>query len=165
MARRLPQDYYSIKIGSTTWEVPERYQELQPVNSGKGRERVLNLTHYIAILGAYGQVCSALDTQYGIRVAIKKLYDPFKHRHSAKKAYRELRILHHLKHDNCIGLLDVFSPSENSKDFSDFYMVMHLMNMDLSKLLKGQQLCSMCQQFLCVNISYQTPAEILFRPY
>lgn len=49
-----------------------------------------------------------------------------------------MKILTHLKHENCIGLLDVFSPSEEIEEFSDFYMVMHLMSMDLSKLLKGE---------------------------
>lgn len=91
-------------------------------------------------IGSYGQVCSALDTQYDIRVAIKKLYSPFKHRHNAKKVYRELKILAHLKHENCIGLLDVFSPSETSEDFSDVYMVTHLMSMDMARLLKGKRL-------------------------
>lgn len=88
-------------------------------------------------LGAYGQVCSALDTQYNIRVAIKKLHSPFDHHHQAKKSYRELKILEHLKHTNCIGLLDVFTPSETPEEFSDFYMVMHLMSIDLAQLLKG----------------------------
>lgn len=50
-----------------------------------------------------------------------------------------MKILTHLKHENCIGLLDVFSPSEEIEEFSDFYMVMHLMSMDLSKLLKGEK--------------------------
>lgn len=34
MAKRLPQGYYSSKINGTTWEVPDRYQELTPINSG-----------------------------------------------------------------------------------------------------------------------------------
>lgn len=82
-------------------------------------------------------MCSALDTHYDIRVAIKKLHAPFDHHHHAKKAYRELKILRHIKHENCIGLLDVFTPAESAKEFHDFYMVMPLMSIDLEKLLKG----------------------------
>lgn len=114
--------YYTIEIGTTTWTVPERYQDLTSLSSG-----------------AYGLVCSALDTKYGIKVAIKKIPKPFYHHLMAKRTYRELRILQFLKQDNCIGLLDVFTPANDFEHFSDVYLVSQLMETDLSRLLKEQQ--------------------------
>ena len=43
---------------------------------------------------------SALDTTYGIRVALKKLSRPFQSNVNAKRTYRELRLLKHMKHEN-----------------------------------------------------------------
>jgi p38 MAP kinase len=138
MAKRLSPGFYSIKIKSSTWEVPDKYQDLKPLNSG-----------------AYGQVCSALDVEYGIRVAIKKLHAPFDHHHLAKKSYRELKILSHLRHENCIGLLDVFTPAETSEDFSDFYMVTPLMSIDLAQLLKENSKTKLIQEEHIQFILYQ----------
>ena len=87
-----------------------------------------------------------MDTTYNIRVALKKLARPFQSNVHAKRTYRELRLLKHMKHENVgpnnynnnnykinnglllvccfvcfqiIGLLDAFSPSENYSDFQD----------------------------------------------
>uniref|UniRef100_A0A2K6KAM8 mitogen-activated protein kinase n=1 Tax=Rhinopithecus bieti TaxID=61621 RepID=A0A2K6KAM8_RHIBE len=78
------------------------YRDLQPVGSG-----------------AYGAVCSAVDSRTGAKVAIKKLYRPFQSELFAKRAYRELRLLKHMRHENVIGLLDVFTPDETLDDFTD----------------------------------------------
>lgn len=43
---------------------------------------------------------SALDTSYNIRVALKKLSRPFQSSVNAKRTYRELRLLKHMKHEN-----------------------------------------------------------------
>lgn len=43
---------------------------------------------------------SALDCRTGTKVAIKKLYRPFQSEIFAKRAYRELRLLKHMKHEN-----------------------------------------------------------------
>lgn len=43
---------------------------------------------------------SAVDTQYGIKVALKKLARPFQSNVHAKRTYRELRLLKHMKHEN-----------------------------------------------------------------
>lgn len=43
---------------------------------------------------------SAVDSRSGLRVAIKKLYRPFQSELYAKRAYRELRLLKHMRHDN-----------------------------------------------------------------
>lgn len=42
----------------------------------------------------------AFDRRMGAKVAIKKLHRPFQSDLFAKRAYRELRLLKHMKHDN-----------------------------------------------------------------
>lgn len=41
-----------------------------------------------------------MDSRTGARVAIKKLYRPFQSELYAKRAYRELRLLKHMHHEN-----------------------------------------------------------------
>uniref|UniRef100_A0A8C5TJP6 mitogen-activated protein kinase n=1 Tax=Malurus cyaneus samueli TaxID=2593467 RepID=A0A8C5TJP6_9PASS len=67
--------------------------------------------------GAYG--ASAVDGRSGTKVAIKKLYRPFQSELFAKRAYRELRLLKHMKHENVIGILDVFTPDLTLEKFND----------------------------------------------
>lgn len=43
---------------------------------------------------------SAVDSRTGAKVAIKKLYRPFQSELFAKRAYRELRLLQHMRHEN-----------------------------------------------------------------
>jgi p38 MAP kinase len=43
---------------------------------------------------------SAVDFRTGTKVAIKKLHRPFQSELFAKRAYRELRLLKHMKHEN-----------------------------------------------------------------
>ncbi|XP_055110275.2 mitogen-activated protein kinase 12 isoform X3 [Symphalangus syndactylus] len=95
--------FYRQEVTKTAWEVRAVYRDLQPVGSG-----------------AYGAVCSAVDSRTGAKVAIKKLYRPFQSELFAKRAYRELRLLKHMRHENVIGLLDVFTPDETLDDFTDF---------------------------------------------
>ncbi|XP_048971169.1 mitogen-activated protein kinase 12 isoform X3 [Canis lupus baileyi] len=135
--------FYRQEVTKTAWEVRAVYQDLQPVGSG-----------------AYGAVCSAVDSRSGARVAIKKLYRPFQSELFAKRAYRELRLLKHMRHENAptppgtpaspqvIGLLDVFTPDETLDDFTDFYLVMPFMGTDLGKLMKHEKLSEDRIQFL-----------------
>uniref|UniRef100_W5NEL3 mitogen-activated protein kinase n=1 Tax=Lepisosteus oculatus TaxID=7918 RepID=W5NEL3_LEPOC len=127
--------YYRQDVNKTVWEVPERYRELKPVGTG-----------------AYGTVCSAGDRRTGTRVAIKKLYRPFQSELFAKRAYRELKLLKHMKHDNVIGLLDVFTPDISLDRFQDFYLVMPFMGTDLGKLMKMDRLSEERVQFLVYQI-------------
>uniref|UniRef100_A0A8D2Q7I2 mitogen-activated protein kinase n=1 Tax=Varanus komodoensis TaxID=61221 RepID=A0A8D2Q7I2_VARKO len=123
--------FYRQEIVKTVWEVRERYRELQSLGSG-----------------AYGAVCSAIDRKSGTKVAIKKLYRPFQSELFAKRAYRELRLLKHMKHENVIGLLDVFTPDVSLDKFNDFYLVMPFMGTDLSKIMKHEKLTEDRIQFL-----------------
>ncbi|XP_017673733.1 PREDICTED: mitogen-activated protein kinase 12 isoform X2 [Lepidothrix coronata] len=123
--------FYRQEITKTLWEVRDRYRDLQPVGSG-----------------AYGAVCSAVDGRSGTKVAIKKLYRPFQSELFAKRAYRELRLLKHMKHENVIGILDVFTPDVTLEKFNDFYLVMPFMGTDLSKIMKHEKLTEDRIQFL-----------------
>ncbi|XP_023983200.1 mitogen-activated protein kinase 12 isoform X3 [Physeter macrocephalus] len=123
--------FYRQEVNKTAWEVRAVYQDLQPVGSG-----------------AYGAVCSAVDSRTGAKVAIKKLYRPFQSELFAKRSYRELRLLKHMRHENVIGLLDVFTPNETLDDFTDFYLVMPFMGTDLGKLMKHEKLSEDRIQFL-----------------
>lgn len=131
MSKRVRPGYCRQDINKTSWEVPERYRDLRQVGTG-----------------AYGTVCSALDSRSGTKVAIKKLYRPFQSELFAKRAYRELRLLKHMKHENVIGLLDVFTADLSLDAFHDFYLVMPFMGTDLGKLMKIQRLSEEKIQYL-----------------
>lgn len=47
---------------------------------------------------------SAFDVKINLRVAVKKLSRPFQSIIHAKRTYRELRLLKHMKHENVSGL-------------------------------------------------------------
>jgi p38 MAP kinase len=133
--------YYRVELNRTSWEVPERYINLSPVGSG-----------------AYGQVCSAMDAQTALadgsylKVAIKKIARPFQSAVHAKRTYRELRMLKHMNHDNIIGLLDCFTPVTSLDEFTDVYMVTHLMGADLNNIIRTQTLSDEHVQFLVYQI-------------
>ncbi|XP_068169961.1 mitogen-activated protein kinase 12 isoform X1 [Antennarius striatus] len=135
MSRRVRPGYHRQEINKTSWEVPERYRDLRQVGTG-----------------AYGTVCSAVDSRTGTKVAIKKLYRPFQTELFAKRAYRELRLLKHMKHENVIGLLDVFTADLSLDLFRDFYLVMPFMGTDLGKLMKLQKLSEEKIQYFVYQI-------------
>uniref|UniRef100_A0A8C3LW04 mitogen-activated protein kinase n=1 Tax=Chrysolophus pictus TaxID=9089 RepID=A0A8C3LW04_CHRPC len=95
---------------------------------------------------------SAVDGRSGTKVAIKKLYRPFQSQILAKRAYRELRLLKHMKHENVIGILDVFTPDVTLEKFNGFYIVMPFMGTDLSKIMKHEKLTEDRIQFLVYQI-------------
>jgi len=124
--------FHKVEVNRTAWEVPVRYQNLSAVGSG-----------------AYGQVCSATDNVSQTRVAIKKLARPFQSAVHAKRTYRELKLLKHMRHENVIGLLDVFNPYNDS---NQIYLVTHLMGADLNNIIRTQRLSDDHVQFLVYQI-------------
>ncbi|XP_035875674.1 mitogen-activated protein kinase 11 isoform X1 [Phyllostomus discolor] len=127
--------FYRQELNKTVWEVPQRLRGLRPVGSG-----------------AYGSVCSAYDTRLRQKVAVKKLSRPFQSLVHARRTYRELRLLKHLKHENVIGLLDVFTPATSVEDFSEVYLVTTLMGADLNNVVKCQVLSDEHVQFLVYQL-------------
>ncbi|XP_078797879.1 mitogen-activated protein kinase 12b isoform X1 [Oryzias latipes] len=135
IAARSRSGFYRQEVNRTVWEVPERYRDLKQIGTG-----------------AYGTVCSAWDRRTGAQVAIKKLHRPFQSKLFAKRAYRELRLLKHMRHENVIGLLDVFTAEISLDRFRDFYLVMPFMGTDLGKLMKMEKLTEDRVQFLVYQI-------------
>uniref|UniRef100_A0A8D3A4X2 mitogen-activated protein kinase n=1 Tax=Scophthalmus maximus TaxID=52904 RepID=A0A8D3A4X2_SCOMX len=136
------------EINSTVWEVPEKFTRLKQIGTG-----------------AYGSVCSTINEKTAEKVAIKKLHRPFQSEIFAKRAYRELRLLKHMKHENVIGLLDVFTPASGFDDFQDFYLVMPYMFTDLSKVrghLSEDKVKFLVYQMLC-GLRYIHKAGIIHR--
>ncbi|XP_040903817.1 STKc_p38 domain-containing protein [Toxotes jaculatrix] len=115
--------FHRVEVQKTTWDVPERYTTLRSIGSG-----------------AYGTVCSAIDQKTMEKVAIKKLYRPFQSLIHAKRAYRELRLLRYIQHENVICLLDVFTPDPTLERFQTFYMVMPFVAQDLGHIMKKRRL-------------------------
>ncbi|XP_058245956.1 mitogen-activated protein kinase 13 [Hemibagrus wyckioides] len=142
------QQFNREEINGTVWEVPVKYVRLKQIGTG-----------------AYGTVCSAINEKTHEKVAIKKLHRPFQSEIFAKRAYRELRLLKHMKHQNVIGLLDVFTPATRLETFQDFYLVMPYMYTDLSKVrgvLTEDRVQFLVYQMLC-GLKYIHSAGIIHR--
>ncbi|KAI1897042.1 hypothetical protein AGOR_G00079040 [Albula goreensis] len=135
MASPVKTGFHRLEIHKTTWDVPERYTTLKPVGSG-----------------AYGTVCSAIDQKTNEKVAIKKLYRPFQSLIHAKRAYRELRLLRHIQHENVICLLNVFTPDSSLEKFQTFYMVMPFVAQDLGHIMKRRRLTDRIITYLFYQI-------------
>ena len=104
------------------FEVDSRYSPLESIGTG-----------------AYGVVCAAKDNRTGRRVAIKKIPKVFEVLTIAKRTYRELKILRHLRHENIISILDVMRPPEDISQFQDVYVVLDLMESDLHHIIHSVQ--------------------------
>nr|XP_006825317.1 PREDICTED: mitogen-activated protein kinase 1-like [Saccoglossus kowalevskii] len=115
--------------------------------------------------GAYGMVCSALDNHTGEKVAIKKI-SPFEHQTYCQRTLREIKILTRFEHENIINIQDIIR-SKNMDLMKDVYIVQCLMETDLYKLLKTQQLsndhvCYFLYQILR-GLKYIHSANVLHR--
>ncbi|GAB1316731.1 MAPK protein hog1 [Madurella fahalii] len=123
-------EFVRAQIFGTTFEITSRYSDLQPVG-----------------MGAFGLVCSAKDQLTNQNVAIKKIMKPFSTPVLAKRTYRELKLLKHLKHENVISLSDIFiSPLE------DIYFVTELLGTDLHRLLTSRPLEKQFIQYFLYQI-------------
>jgi len=73
--------------------------------------------HFRKLLGkgSYGKVAEALRQDTNQMVAVKQMEKIFEDWTDAKRAYREMHILRHLKHPHVIGLQDVVSTTLRSK--------------------------------------------------
>ncbi|XP_048958767.1 mitogen-activated protein kinase 3-like [Canis lupus dingo] len=120
--------------------------------------------HYIGE-GAYGMVSSADDHVRKVRVAIKKI-SPFEHQTYCQRTLREIQILLRFRHENVIGIRDILrAPTLDA--MRDVYIVQDLMETDLYKLLKSQQLsndhvCYFLYQILR-GLKYIHSANVLHR--
>lgn len=135
---------------SVKFEVDSRYSPIESIGTG-----------------AYGVVCAAKDNRSGQRVAIKKIPKVFDIPAVAKRTYRELKILRHLRHDNIISILDVMQPPDPDS-FEDVYVVLDLMESDLHHIIHSVQPLSnehikyFLYQILC-GLKYIHSANVLHR--
>lgn len=99
--------------------------------------------------GAYGIVCSVLNSETKEMVALKKIANAFDNYMDAKRTLREIKILRHFDHENIIALRDVVPPPLR-REFSDVYVATELMDTDLHQIIRSQQSLSEehCQYFL-----------------
>ncbi|GAB4859250.1 Mitogen-activated protein kinase 1 [Ancistrocladus abbreviatus] len=99
--------------------------------------------------GAYGIVCSVLNTEAGEMVAMKKIANAFDNYMDAKRTLREIKLLRHFDHENIIGLRDVVPPPLR-REFTDVYIATELMDIDLHQIIRSNQSLSEehCQYFL-----------------
>ncbi|ESQ37454.1 hypothetical protein EUTSA_v10002582mg [Eutrema salsugineum] len=99
--------------------------------------------------GAYGIVCSVLDSETNELVAMKKIANAFDNHMDAKRTLREIKLLRHLDHENIIAIRDVVPPPLR-RQFSDVYIATELMDTDLHQIIRSNQSLSEehCQYFL-----------------
>lgn len=144
-----PSQFYPVVVGETEFCVLKRYQQLKPIGSG-----------------AQGIVCSALDTEIGQDVAIKKLSRPFLNTTHAKRAYREFKLMRLVNHKNIIGLLNAFTPQRTLEEFQDVYLVMELMDANLCQVIQmeldHERMSYLLYQMLC-GIRHLHSAGIIHR--
>ncbi|XP_074640952.1 uncharacterized protein LOC141898768 [Tubulanus polymorphus] len=103
----------------------------------------LQETDYIPVenigAGAYGVVCSAIHKRTKKKVAIKKIPNVFDVEITAKRTYREIKILKHFKHDNVISIEEILKPPGSMIEFKDIYVVLDLMESDLHRIIHSTQ--------------------------
>lgn len=124
----------SFKVLGARFECPARYELIKPIGQG-----------------AYGIVCSAVDKATGENVAIKKIANIIDNDTDCKRTLREMRLLRHFRHENVIGIKDVYVPAaDGPTGFTDVYTVTELMDTDLHQLITSNQELSdeHCQYFL-----------------
>ncbi len=80
-------------------------------------------------------------------VAIKKI-TPFDHSMFCLRTLREIKLLRHFGHENIIAILDILKPPSIA-DFTEVYLVQELMETDLHRVIRTQELSDdHCQYFI-----------------
>jgi len=88
--------------------------------------------------GAFGVVWAVTDPRDGKRVALKKMPNVFQTLVSAKRVFRELKMLSFFKHDNVLSAHDILQPP-HIDFFQEIYVVTELMQSDLHKIIVSPQ--------------------------
>ncbi|RLN11987.1 ABA stimulation MAP kinase [Panicum miliaceum] len=117
--------------------------------------------------GAYGIVCSALNSETGEQVAIKKIANAFDNKIDAKRTLREIKLLRHMDHENIVAIRDIIPPPQREA-FNDVYIAYELMDTDLHQIIRSNQALSEehCQYFLYQilrGLKYIHSANVLHR--
>jgi serine/threonine protein kinase len=137
-------------LGASRFEVDEQYEP-----------------HSLIGYGAYGAVCSAVNTTTGQKVAIKKIGRVFEDLVDGKRILREVKLLAFLRHQNILSLKDIFRPKDPER-FDEVYIVTEFMDTDLHTVIRSKQrLCDdhvnhLVYQLLC-GLHYIHSAGVLHR--
>lgn len=91
--------------------------------------------------GAYGIVCSVLNSETNEMVAMKKIANAFDNHMDAKRTLREIKLLRHMHHENVIAIRDVIPPPLR-REFTDVYIATELMDTDLHQIIRSNQILS-----------------------
>lgn len=98
--------------------------------------------------GAYGIVWQARKRDSGQKVAVKRVFDSFRNVTDAKRCYREILILSHLRHPNIVVLHQVFG----GDSLQDVYLIFELMTCDLGRVIRH---CDPLDERQCKYVMYQ----------
>ncbi|KAK7856475.1 mitogen-activated protein kinase like protein d5 [Quercus suber] len=91
--------------------------------------------------GAYGIVCSALNSETNEHVALKKIANAFDNKIDAKRTLREIKLLRHMEHENVVAIRDIIPPPQREA-FNDVYIAYELMDTDLHQIIRSNQALS-----------------------
>ena len=110
-----------------------------PTASAPGAPATPEETDKVVGYGAFGVVWSVTDPRTGRRVALKKMPNVFQTVVSAKRVFREVKMLCMLKHDNVLHTVDVLQPPMTDL-FHEVYILTELMQSDLHKIISSPQM-------------------------
>ncbi|KAL3320836.1 Lit-1p [Cichlidogyrus casuarinus] len=91
--------------------------------------------------GAFGVVWAAVDPRFNYRVAIKRIPKVFHNSITAKRVFREIKILEAIHHDNIISLHDILRVKGGGES-PEIYLLFELMQTDLHKIIASTQALS-----------------------
>ncbi|CAG5082709.1 Oidioi.mRNA.OKI2018_I69.PAR.g10188.t1.cds [Oikopleura dioica] len=117
--------------------------------------------------GAFGIVWAVTDPRTNVRVALKKMPHVFQNLVTAKRVFRELRMLCSFRHENVLAARDVLLPC-SVEAFDELYVLTPLMQSDLHKIIvSGQALTAEHAKIFTYQIlrglKYLHAADILHR--
>ncbi|EXB88309.1 Mitogen-activated protein kinase-MMK1-like protein [Morus notabilis] len=112
--------------------------------------------------GAYGIVCSALNSETNEHVAIKKIANAFDNKIDAKRTLREIKLLRHMDHENVVAIRDIIPPPQR-ETFNDVYIAYELMDTDLHQIIRSNQALSEEHCQILRGLKYIHSANVLHR--
>ncbi|KAJ8898743.1 hypothetical protein K2173_004962 [Erythroxylum novogranatense] len=101
---------------------------------------------------------SALNSETGEHVAIKKIANAFDNKIDAKRTLREIKLVRHMDHENVVAIRDIIPPPQR-ESFNDVYIAYKLMDTDLHQIIRSNQALSEehCQETRNINVSDKIP--------
>lgn len=112
------------------------------VDMKTGGQRIYRVPAHLEFLrrvgaGSYGWVAAFRDRHTDKKIAVKQVAQAFDDVVDGKRILREVKLLHYFRHDNILGILDLYLPE--SRNFDDVYIVTELMEADLHRVIYSNQ--------------------------